>query len=329
MKIFLNFIFLIITFISISLVQAYSLTHLIDNGSQVVLRDLLFTKIYTEHELDELHKALEKINYSNYTNDDFHSIYKELPEDLKSDIEFSMNSFSNINDKVLSIINTFSPSFDREQCLINDLLNTTKKIYNSGEGCCSDYAKSAITILAIMGIKAREVNNNRHTSIEYFNPDTNSWIWIDPSYRLYAVNHNGAKLSAEAIFFSRYDNINYIEFGSDSLIGYSPFKENRFHKPNQNNALFYSLESLDPPLREKLITSGINPAITDLIFHLTNLRQGKLALMPYGFQSIIFTFSKYLAFLLIIIGLLFNTLISFFISVKITNNIFRTPGRKI
>ena len=326
MNLLINFIFSFILFVALSLFQAFCLTLVIDNGSQVVIRDLLFTKIYTEHELEGLHKKLDEINYSNYDGNKLQNLHKQLPVGLINEIEFSNNLNQTMHEKVLYIIEKFSPSLiiESSQCIVDDPLETTRRIYNSGEGCCSDYAKSAIIILNIMGIKAREINNNRHTAIEYFNSDTNSWIWIDPSYRLYAKNHNGEKLSAEGIFLSRYNEINYIKFSPRTLEQFSSFDDNKFHKPNQNNALFYSLESVDPPLRDRLIKFGISPAVIDLLFQITNMREGKLVLMPYGFQSIIFNFAQYSAYLIIFIGLAFNLLISFIISAKIANNTIRT-----
>lgn len=331
MKALLNCSFSLIFFFALGLLQSFILIFLIDNGSQVVIRDLLFTKVYTEKQLESLHNKLDEINYSNYKKEDLINIYNNFPENLKDIIEISNNSFSSQHEKVLFLMNNFSPSFnmDSEQCLINNVSDTTRRVFEAGEGCCSDFAKSAITILATIGIKSREINNNRHTSIEYFNSDTNSWIWIDPSYRLFAVNNKEDLLSAEEIFLSRYGEIKYIEFGLKTLTEFMPFEDNIYHLPNQNNALFYSLDSLDPPLRDKFIDYGISTAITELIFHVTNLRQGKAALMPYGFQSIIFNFAKYSALLLILIGLIVTALTSFFASIKVTNLLFNRYRKNI
>jgi hypothetical protein len=330
MQLLIKCFFLVLVFFSIGLVQVFILIKTIDNGSQVVIRDLLFTEVYTEHELDSLHKKLDEINYSNYSEEDLKNIYNDFPQDLKKIIEFSINTLSSQHQKVTYIINHFSPSFnmDSQQCMISDISSTTRKIFEAGLGCCSDYAKSAVTILASIGIKSREINNNRHTSIEYFNSHTNSWVWIDTSYRLYSINEEGELQSAEEIFLSRYSEIKYVEFGLKNLTQFTSFKINKFHKPNQNNALFYSLESLDPPLRDRFIELGINPAITEIIFHVTNMRQGKIVLMPYGFQSIIFSFAKYSAFLFILLGVMLNLIMSFLISMKISNFIYNTYWKK-
>ena len=165
---------------------------IIDKGDQVSIRDLLFTSFMQEKETKKIKNTLNEINYE-LLDEVEKKFYLDKLEKKLQDLIRSIKNIKNIDVKVEMLLNNFSPSFnlDGTQCFKKvDLIYNINQVYSKGLGCCSDYARASIFLLNILNIKARKVNNYRHTSIEYYNEDRKKWIWIDPSYRIFAYRGN-------------------------------------------------------------------------------------------------------------------------------------------
>lgn len=62
-------------------------------------------------------------------------------------------------------------------------------------GCCSDYTAAFLVYAGALGLPARRVENQIHTTAEYFDRHTGSWVWVDPMYREQATDTTGRLLS--------------------------------------------------------------------------------------------------------------------------------------
>ena len=62
-------------------------------------------------------------------------------------------------------------------------------------GCCSDYAAAFQVYAGAVGLPARRVETQTHTTNEYFDRVRGSWLWIDAMYRAQATDNNGLLLS--------------------------------------------------------------------------------------------------------------------------------------
>ena len=66
---------------------------------------------------------------------------------------------------------------------------------DDGYGCCSDHSEVMLALTAISGIEARETHHTEHTFVEFFSPEANAWVWVDPQYALMARDGHGQYLS--------------------------------------------------------------------------------------------------------------------------------------
>jgi hypothetical protein len=63
------------------------------------------------------------------------------------------------------------------------------------EGCCSDYAAAFQLYAGALGLPARRVETQLHTTNEYFDRLTGNWVWVDAMYRTQATDEKGQLLS--------------------------------------------------------------------------------------------------------------------------------------
>jgi hypothetical protein len=63
------------------------------------------------------------------------------------------------------------------------------------QGCCSDYAAAFQLYAGALGLSARRVETQSHTTNEYFDRLTGNWVWVDPLYRTQATDEKGQLLS--------------------------------------------------------------------------------------------------------------------------------------
>ena len=63
------------------------------------------------------------------------------------------------------------------------------------QGCCSDYAAAFQLYAGALGLPARRVETQAHTTNEYFDRLTGNWVWVDSMYRTQATDEKGQLLS--------------------------------------------------------------------------------------------------------------------------------------
>lgn len=73
----------------------------------------------------------------------------------------------------------------------------------NGYGCCSDHSEVMLALLAMAGIDGREVHHSSHTFVEFYAPESNGWVWVDPQYALMARDEEGRLLSLVELRDSR------------------------------------------------------------------------------------------------------------------------------
>ncbi len=65
----------------------------------------------------------------------------------------------------------------------------------SRKGCCSDYAAAFQLYAGALGLPARRVETQSHTTNEYFDRLLGNWVWVDAMYRTQATDEKGQLLS--------------------------------------------------------------------------------------------------------------------------------------
>ena len=186
-------------------------------------------------------------------------------------------------------------------------------------GCCSDYAKVSIFLLNLLGIDAREVNNYRHTTIEYFNKQKNKWIWIDPSFRIFAYKGKNInnKLNQFEVFTNKLNDSTFYQFANKQLLNFIPLEQIHYYRPQQYSSISYSLMNINNDLRDKLIDFGIHKSIVDLFYLVTGINKGKLTVIPNGNSYIFYVFAQISAYITILLIITLNI----FISLKIISKL--------
>lgn len=305
----------------ISFLQLFLLIKIIDKGDQVSIRDLLFTSFVQESDTKKINSTLSKINYVmlDEIDKDFH--LAKLEEKLQELIK-SIKNVRNVDRKVEILLNNFSPSFNLDDTQCNqkaDLIYNINKVFTKGLGCCSDYARVSIFLLNMLNIKAREVNNYRHTSIEYYNEDKNKWVWIDPSYRIFAYRGNDIdnKLNQFEIFSSNIGENNFFQFANKNLLDFKPLNKIYHHKPQQYGSISYSLSVDNNGLRDKIVDFGIHKSLVDLVYLVTGINKGKLTIIPTGNNFIFSKIAQIFSYIFIIFIIILNLFITKFLFKKL------------
>jgi hypothetical protein len=89
---------------------------------------------------------------------------------------------------------------------------------SNGGGCCSDHSMVFIGLCLINNIEAREVSNISHTFNEFWDPEKQKWIFIDPEYLVMAKDSYGNYLSTFEIYQAQKNGLNLTLdfFGSEN-----------------------------------------------------------------------------------------------------------------
>tara|TARA_B100001093_G_C26704414_1_gene960560 strand:- start:55 stop:1050 length:996 start_codon:yes stop_codon:yes gene_type:complete len=318
---FKKFLLIILIFSLISFLQFFLLIKIIDKGDQVSIRDLLFTSFVQDRDIQKINNALNEINYEVLGKVEKNFYLTKLDKKLQQ-LLISIKNVRDIDTKVEILLNNFSPSFNLNGTQCNektDLIYNINNIFTEGLGCCSDYARASIFLLNILNIRAREVNNYRHTSIEYYNEDKKKWIWIDPSYRIYAYSGNdrNKKLDLFEIFSSNIGESIFFQFANKNLLDFKPLIEIYHHQPQQYGSISYSLSVDNDGLRDKIIDFGIHKSLVDLVYLFTGINKGKLTIMPTGNNFIFSKIAQIFSYIFIILIILINLLITKFLLKKL------------
>ena len=313
-------IFFLFLFSLISLIQLYLIIKIVDKGDQVSIRDLIFTTFVSDLNTNKIKNILSEIEYSKFDENQKQYYLKQIDKRLQN-IILSLQNELNIDKKVELLLNQFSPSFNLENVECNSTTNlvyNVNTIFTKGLGCCSDYAKVSIFLLNLLGIDAREVNNYRHTTIEYFNKQKRKWIWMDPSYRIFAYKGKNIdnKLDQFEVFTNKLNDSTFYQFASKQLLNFIPLKQIHYYRPQQYSSISYSLMNTNNNIRDKLIDFGIHKSLVDLFYLVTGINKGKLTVIPNGNSYIFYVFAQICAYITILLIITLNIFISLKINFK-------------
>lgn len=128
-------------------------------------------------------------------------------EIFKKDMSYSKN----LIDSIKILLNSLGKAVG-EGCgsNSNDIVVNYLKV-SQGQGCCSDYSQVFIALCIANNITAREVSNLEHTFDEVYYEKYNKWIWVDPQYKMIALNEELNPLNCLEILQS-YKNLRKINF---------------------------------------------------------------------------------------------------------------------
>ena len=62
-------------------------------------------------------------------------------------------------------------------------------------GCCSDHTEIFLALASIIGFPAREVGNIAHVVVEVYDAKRHRWLFVDPTFSLWARGEDGTPLS--------------------------------------------------------------------------------------------------------------------------------------
>jgi hypothetical protein len=181
---------------------------------------------------------------------------------------------------------------DPKQSQICGIESLGKIVFDTdrGIGCCSDFSKAWLFYANFLGLRAREVTNLGHTTVEYWDDVLKKWIWMDPYMRLEMTDANGIPLNQfEIRQMPLAQSVRYVRLPG-SHIDLIPERLEAYH-PSQFAAIswrkgvnFLQVEAWDSRLRALgipksirqliLLTTGIQPrwlilTNTSLAFYMT------------------------------------------------------------
>jgi hypothetical protein len=173
---------------------------------------------------------------------------------------------------------------------------------DSGQGCCSDFSKAWLFYANYLGLRAREVNNLGHTTVEYWDAALRKWVWLDPFMRMEMTDANGLPLNQfEIRRMSLVETVRFVRLPG-AQAGFEPRAYAGYH-PSQYAAIswrrgvnFLEVEAWDTRLRAlglpkslrqlALLTTGVQPrwlvlTTNALAFYMTLLQGLFLAVLGF------------------------------------------------
>ena len=92
--------------------------------------------------------------------------------------------------KVYGLMKLLIPGKGGSQCGNDGDLEARVKMVVANKGCCSDFTEAFLVFANLLGVRAREVHDGSHTTVEYYDPNDNKWKWVDPQYKLQMAKGN-------------------------------------------------------------------------------------------------------------------------------------------
>lgn len=187
----------------------------------VKIKYALFTEITEDKDLfNESPKGMVNVGFKRYFNDlkdDWKMIMRsDIPEFISLEKNIAgMNEVDKAKTIVLKLIKNGS-----DYCSdINSLRIKLKYLYDGSHGCCTDHSQSFLAYATVFGMNSREVHSVRHVTSEFFVPEKDKWLWIDPLYAIMAKDQNGEYLSLTEIRDRYYEEkiIDYEYFGDNTI----------------------------------------------------------------------------------------------------------------
>lgn len=121
-------------------------------------------------------------------------------EQFRGEVEYIDQVLSlegSTSDRAKAIVPMFSRNGGSEVCGgFRDLTDTLQRIgTDDGYGCCSDHTQSFLALASLSGMDAREMIHTDHVFAEFYDPEAEQWVWIDPQFALMALGESGRYLS--------------------------------------------------------------------------------------------------------------------------------------
>jgi len=276
------------------------------NASKVYIRNLLFSEVYSDQDIpDERsleHLLSRKIKYprdgdlaaASRSPSEYQALLGRVRSSMDSQEFFGACAqvaaraglrLSPDDCLAIKVAAGISHEFMGVRCGLEESLAERFSLIQKGVGCCSDFNDAFAIQASVMGLKTREVNNQVHTTSEYYDRNERRWKWVGTSYRTLMADKNGRLLSAYAIRGSNpWDRIRVVDappFDKEgfSTIGYEG------HYSSKNALQFWNLNSNPAYVfsRERwLIEKGFPRSYVQLFSFLTGVRSGYLFLAsPY------------------------------------------------
>ncbi len=183
---------------------------------------------------------------------------------------------------------------------------------DSGQGCCSDFSKAWLFYANYLGLKAREVNNLNHTTVEYWDRQRGKWKWLDPFMKMEMTNAQGIPLNhteiratslVEFVRFVRLPSMN-ANFEPQSYAGYQPSQYAAISWRRGVN--FLQVEAWDSRLRSLglpkslrqllMLTAGVQPGWLVLTTNSLAFYLNLLKVLLLGLIGFFLAFDAWLAF---------------------------------
>ncbi len=183
---------------------------------------------------------------------------------------------------------------------------------DSGQGCCSDFSKAWLFYANYLGLKAREVNNLGHTTVEYWDRQRGRWDWLDPFMKMEMTNAQGIPLNQTEIrAVSLVDFVQFVrlpgahtDFKPQSYGGYHPSQYAAISWRRGVN--FLQMEAWDSRLRSLglpkslrqllLLTAGVQPGWLVLTTNSLAFYLNLLKVLLLGLVGFFLAFDAWLAF---------------------------------
>ena len=76
-----------------------------------------------------------------------------------------------------------------------DLESKVRAVMKEDRGFCAGFTRAYLAVASLVGLQAREVMNSVHTVIEFWDPELQKWIFLDPQMSIVARSPSGELLS--------------------------------------------------------------------------------------------------------------------------------------
>ncbi len=184
----------------LNLVLAACVSTVIPNNAKVAIRDLAFSDIYTDGEVQS-QEQLDKIighGFKRAKDADVQSYYQYLDaarlEQLKI-LKLRAPDDDTYIARAIGAWTSRSTLPDLERVCGVDGLKATVTSVSRQKGCCSDFARTYIAYANALQLPVRRTSNADHSAVEYFDRRLAKWVWLDPYMRTQIASEDGELLN--------------------------------------------------------------------------------------------------------------------------------------
>lgn len=167
--------------------------------SKIYLRSALFSEVISDSEMTG-GVSLDEIISAGFRTDRSPADYRQFlnPRFERELSALKAQATTTDRDLAFAIATRLGDPRDSRICGVESL---GKIVFDTdrGQGCCSDFSKAWLFYANYLGLKAREVHNYGHTTVEFFDRQRNRWVWLDPYNKVKFVNPAGGPLNQREI----------------------------------------------------------------------------------------------------------------------------------